>query len=421
MSQECNNVDESLNDKVKRNKRCPSMLIDEFVEVHGVSHEGGNLNVSVKVNQIQGQSSGIIESLQVDKDSQEGIVAQPNKEDGLAIKITRGKTMCKNIHARTLEDREEVTINEEGQPVGPTDSVVSDLSLFLGTLARNSTFCPLIYTSWKVMPNENIERVWNYTKSKFILPDEANNWVKITVRDAWRRYKHIIKKNHFLKYSNMTDRLKNRPVKVPEAQFKKLCHFWSLENIKSISERNTQSTTIQKWRHRMGPKTFAVVREKMRLKEKKDPTQAEIFIETRKGSKGKELDLETNNAISQLQDHIMNNEETNAEAFQAVFGKEHPGSMRCFGKGVTQTSLKQKEEIVALRKIHSEEVLLLNKKMHNMENSLNKLKGVLKTMLQQSNPAGIDIESLEDMLGSSPGDANSAQKVVCAPRAHSSI
>ncbi|KAK8939088.1 Ribonucleoside-diphosphate reductase large subunit [Platanthera zijinensis] len=113
VSQECNNVEESLNDKVKRNKRCPSMLIDEFVEVHGVSHEGGNLHVSLKVNQIQGQSSVRTESLQVDKDSQEAIVAQPNKEDRLAIKITRGKTICKNIHARTLEDREEVAINEE--------------------------------------------------------------------------------------------------------------------------------------------------------------------------------------------------------------------------------------------------------------------------------------------------------------------
>ncbi|KAK8946785.1 hypothetical protein KSP39_PZI007416 [Platanthera zijinensis] len=79
--QECNSVDESLNDKVKRNKRCPSMLIDEFVEVHGVSHESGNLYVPVNMNQTQGQSSGRTESLQVDKDiSQQGIVAQPNKE-----------------------------------------------------------------------------------------------------------------------------------------------------------------------------------------------------------------------------------------------------------------------------------------------------------------------------------------------------
>ncbi|KAK8965782.1 Vacuolar cation/proton exchanger 1a [Platanthera guangdongensis] len=151
-------------------------------------------------------------------------------------------------------------------------------------------------------------------------------------------------------------------------------------------------------------------------KEKRDPTQDEIFIETQKGNKRKELYLETNNAI-----HIItNNEETNAGAFQAVFGEEHSGSMRCFGKGVSKTSLKQKEEIAALIKIHNEEVLELNEKIYNMEYSLNKVKDVLKTMLQQSNPAGIDIESLDDMLGSPPGDANSAQKIVGVSRAHSS-
>lgn len=117
---------------------------------------------------------------------------------------------------------------------------------------------------------------------------------------------------------------------------------------------------------------------------------------------------------------MTSNGETSAEAFQAVFGKEHPGSVRCFGKGVTQKNLKRKEEIAALKKVHNEEVIVLNEKMHNVENTLNQLKSVLKTMLKQSNPAGIDIELLEDLLGSSPGDENSAQKIIGVPHAYSS-
>lgn len=31
----------------------------------------------------------------------------------------------------------------------------------------------------------------------------------------------------FFKYSNMTERLKHRPTKVPEAHFRKLCEYWS--------------------------------------------------------------------------------------------------------------------------------------------------------------------------------------------------
>lgn len=70
--------------------------------------------------------------------------------------------MCKKIHARTFEERVEVTYNDVDQPIGPTKKVVSDLSLFLGTLARNSTFCPLKYTNWSGMPEKNKNHVWRY-------------------------------------------------------------------------------------------------------------------------------------------------------------------------------------------------------------------------------------------------------------------
>lgn len=52
------------------------------------------------------------------------------------------------------------------------------------------------------------------------------------IRDAWRRQKCSIKKNHFSKYKNMRDRLKNRPEDVPEAHFRELIDYWRLEAIK---------------------------------------------------------------------------------------------------------------------------------------------------------------------------------------------
>lgn len=73
--------------------------------------------------------------------------------------------MCNNIHARTLEEREEVTFNDDGQPIGPTNKAVSNLSLFLGTLARKATFCPLTYTNWTNVPDRNIKRIWAFTKA----------------------------------------------------------------------------------------------------------------------------------------------------------------------------------------------------------------------------------------------------------------
>ncbi|CAI8608158.1 unnamed protein product [Vicia faba] len=228
------------------------------------------------------------------------------------------------------------------------------------------------------MPDDNKNRFWRYTNRKFILPVEARDWIETTVREAWRRYKHKIKKNHFLKYSNMTERLKNRPPNVPIAQFKSLCAYWSKETIQEISENNTRNRAQLKWMHRMGPKNFALTREKVREKEKREPTQSEMFVETRKGNKGKELDVETGKVISQLQE------------------------MR-------------KAEINALKQAHSEEVSTLR---DEFQDKIDRLQNAFKTVIQQCNPQ-INIESIEDLLGLSHGDANSSPKDI-RPQMHSS-
>ena len=80
---------------------------------------------------------------------------------GTAKKRTQGKTQCKSIHARQEEEREEI-IFEEGAAVGPTDKSVSNLSLFLGTMARNTKLCPLNYTNFKAIPDCYIENILKY-------------------------------------------------------------------------------------------------------------------------------------------------------------------------------------------------------------------------------------------------------------------
>lgn len=81
---------------------------------------------------------------------------------GTSKKKTRGPTRCLKIHARDLEERQEITLDDEGEPIGPNDKAVSELSFFLGTLARNSNFCPLIYTNFKALITEDRDRIWEY-------------------------------------------------------------------------------------------------------------------------------------------------------------------------------------------------------------------------------------------------------------------
>ncbi|KAF7841894.1 hypothetical protein G2W53_004192 [Senna tora] len=117
------------------------------------------------------------------------------------------------------------------------------------------------------------------TEVKFNVPDEGKKWVESIVQDAWRRYKCKIKKLHFEKFVHMTERLKHRPATIQESHFKKLCLYWCNENVKS-----------------------------------------------------------------QLKDHLTQNPEQNhTKAFKEVFGKEKAGRVRCYGRNVTPTALKQKE------------------------------------------------------------------------------
>lgn len=64
------------------------------------------------------------------------------------------------IHARSLAERQKITLNEEGEPIGPTQKIVSEFSNFLGSVARMSDLCPLTYTNWKAIPNKG--NIWAY-------------------------------------------------------------------------------------------------------------------------------------------------------------------------------------------------------------------------------------------------------------------
>ena len=81
---------------------------------------------------------------------------------GTAKKRTRGPTQCIKIHSRPFKDREEVILDDDGEPIGPNDHIVSDLSYFLGTIARNADFCPLIYTNFKALVKDNKDRILEY-------------------------------------------------------------------------------------------------------------------------------------------------------------------------------------------------------------------------------------------------------------------
>ncbi|XP_016195534.1 uncharacterized protein LOC107636549 [Arachis ipaensis] len=182
--------------KEKSKPRVKATTIDEFLKENGIDVEIDGL--SSKLSDDVGDSFPLDENyyshVMEDIDDDEG---EPKK------KKTRGKTTCKEIYARTMEQREEV-IFDIGQPVGPTDQSVSNLTSFVGTIGRNKRF-------------QGAYNTVNIMQTKFILPDSGEKWVIQAIRDAWKRFKGKINQKHFVPFDTIEDMVKNRPTQVPES------------------------------------------------------------------------------------------------------------------------------------------------------------------------------------------------------------
>ncbi|XP_058751371.1 uncharacterized protein LOC131624454 [Vicia villosa] len=177
----------------------------------------------------------------------------------------------------------------------------------------------------------------------------------------------------------MSERLKHRPQTVPEFHFKQLISYWKNNNIQKISKINVVNRAKQKYMHRMGPINFARIRAKLCAKKEngKEVSQEEMFIETRQSRKGKQPDEETSSVISKLQESVQNS--TESETFNSLFGKEISGRVCCYGRTITPTMLKRKEEILVIKKQHNDEVASMKREMDGM-------KALFKTMIKQQNP-----------------------------------
>jgi hypothetical protein len=66
------------------------------------------------------------------------------------------------VHARDPEERKVITFDDMGEPIGPTNEAVAEFSSFIGTIARNATYCPLIYTTFKAFTADEKKAMWKF-------------------------------------------------------------------------------------------------------------------------------------------------------------------------------------------------------------------------------------------------------------------
>ncbi|XP_050908841.1 uncharacterized protein LOC127122571 [Lathyrus oleraceus] len=78
--------------------------------------------------------------------------------------------------------------------------------------------------------------------TKFNITERGKKTVFSRINDAWRRHKYSIKRDHFLKYSSMKERLKNRPKSISEYHFKKLLVYWKDNHVQDKLQESIENS-----------------------------------------------------------------------------------------------------------------------------------------------------------------------------------
>ncbi|RYQ99093.1 hypothetical protein Ahy_B07g086954 isoform A [Arachis hypogaea] len=75
--------------------------------------------------------------------------------------------------------------------------------------------------------------------------------------------------------------IRNRPLEIPEVQFRKLIRYWSLPAIKAMSAKNTENKSKQTCPHQMGTTKFGIGAQTRDSKENNEElSRAEAELQT---------------------------------------------------------------------------------------------------------------------------------------------
>ncbi|XP_047260204.1 uncharacterized protein LOC124893150 isoform X1 [Capsicum annuum] len=149
----------------------PSRVIEQSVAEHHVVEEQNAVDDQLVRDQVKATDSATPTTAE-----------HSEAHEGPSTIKRRGKTQMHKVHGRN--EKQLITLNQNNQPVGPTDEAVSELSSFLGILARKATLCPFDIFDWRQMDTK--QNLWDYTKAKYEIPDVAKPWVLERIRESWR-------------------------------------------------------------------------------------------------------------------------------------------------------------------------------------------------------------------------------------------
>ncbi|KAL2904955.1 Argininosuccinate lyase [Bienertia sinuspersici] len=159
------------------------------------------------------------------------------------------------------EERTPIILNCYGQPIGPTQKVIDDLSHFLGTITRTTELAPLNFLDRPSVPTH--DQIWEYVLEKFMIAPEGRCWILETKNLSWRGYISKLKKM-YLETVEKGSNLDKLHELVLEDELKDLISYWNTSPAKEQSKKNKRNREKLDDMNTIGPRSYALLRQTRR-------------------------------------------------------------------------------------------------------------------------------------------------------------
>nr|XP_009777223.1 PREDICTED: uncharacterized protein LOC104226841 [Nicotiana sylvestris] len=240
---------------------------------------------------------------------------------------TRGPTRCVKIINLQEGQKLPVEFDKDHQAIGEN---ASKLIWFLGQTVRSRTCCPLKVNGWKEIEQDKIDHMWEIVLEKFDF--DVSEGRKSTILG---KMSDLLKKKYFDSKANYQLRLRNKPKLVAADEWKYLVNLWSDVDFQKKSTQNKPNRSKHSLPPYIGTKSYARLRYEMEQKNGKALSRVEVFMESRKRKKGKQVDAFQQDVIDQFYQFKKQQKEgeislNDDDIFEKVLGPKN-GYLRAYG------------------------------------------------------------------------------------------
>ncbi|KAL6520000.1 hypothetical protein OROHE_017143 [Orobanche hederae] len=223
--------------------------------------------------------------LNLEESTTEVVKAAPRKP--------RGRTKMAKVFARSANDKVVITLNEDDQPVSDNQKIITELANYVGTLARDSV--SLTYVNWRVVPANLKTELWECVRLSMLYLMKLKNGYTLHLMMLGGGYKSRTKGKYYSSLKTEEEMIAEKPEEIPTEDFKILLKYWGMKKSRALANDNSERRCSITDTHTMGPKSLAQVKNKMKKCDPKQgaPSDANVFIETRKRKAGRKYKTNT--------------------------------------------------------------------------------------------------------------------------------